>query len=277
MHALLAAALFADPTTWTAAPPHTAASIEHIGDAADPCRTYLARLKDAATALGYTLETGPSSMRGLAASVRLDADCDAGNVDVSLFEYRGPTASIEFSGDPDTGFALAVGVRYPGIGQVSQLARLDDIDSDPLQGVVQFSAAAGANQASVEFNLADATWTHDGDPARVNDKLAPTLGTSRVWRDIHVFAFALAGTPEAAKDGSIDSMLHLAIPSPGVFDVDQDEVNKRRVCTTAGYICTVAVVVHKLIPGCLTAYLGCLAAASCVKNDCAEDGETTTG
>lgn len=141
-----------------------------------------------------------------------------------------------------------------------------------VSGFLDFSAVSDTYWAHSEYDLGAQSWSFSGeDRTLVNERFAPTLNASAIWRDIHAFLFALVDIGDGPEHGQeLSEMLGSAIPGDPTADKDVDEAE--RACYASAGICTVAIFWPPASGGCLVAAAACIKAADCIADDCAGDG-----
>ena len=243
-------------------------------DDQDACGEVLARLSEVGEDLGYNIDPAVSGFSGTLGRTQLNASCSGGHVELELLEGRGSAVSVNFSAGGKA-FAFELLGEYPGLGSISRTGMADDASADPMTGFLNFTAEMGAESAFVEFDLAGEVVASSGDAELVNDRFAPVLNASTIWKHAHVLTFALTGMWDpgvAQHEDGLDMMLDLAVPFDPLIARDKDTNAALGVCAAATATCGVAVFFPAASGGCVHGTHLCIAAVACIKADCQGDG-----
>lgn len=258
--------------------PATSTGAAHV----DPCVTMLDNLSRAASAQGYTMSEKTSSLAGVdAARNQIYARCNSEHGRIDLVSIDGAQVSVELELDRAVGGALEIAGDFPGTGGVTRTAVLTGYSANGLTGFLTATADVGAERAIAEYDLASGAWTTFGDAVAASSRLAPILGSSKIWADGHVFALALSGTWDrlqietGAADRVLRVMLDVAVPAPDDPRMSKADKDTFKKCLGASATCGVALLL-KFGFGSGSACWGasgfCVAAAACSLNsECSRD------
>lgn len=239
-------------------------------DDQEPCDGALTRLSDAGEDLGYSISSTASGLTGTLGRTQLNASCSAGHVEIELLEGRGSTVSVNFSAGSGNAFALELHGEYPGLGSISRIAMIDDVTAEPMTGFLNFTAEMGAESAFAEFELGGDLVANGGDVALVNERFAPVLNASVIWKDAHVLTFALADIWEsdvAPHEAGLDKMLELAVPSPDPL-YSKSVKAQLLACGAAALTCGASWWVPPAVGACVGQASACAISIACTFTEC---------
>lgn len=231
----------------------------------DPCTGQLARIEEVGAGLGYTIHRTSADLSGSLNRTQLAAVCSPEHVQVELTDERGGRVLVELSA---LGYELAG--EFPGVGSVAWAA-IPDGASANLSGFLHFAAATDLGLAFAEYDFAGSLLAASGDAESANQKLAPLLSGSPIWKHAQHFAVALtqSGLDVTGRDAVVYKMGDVAVPAPGTADTD----TYKKDCLTMTGTCALAIFWSPVVVACAGATIKCFSAVACHEADCSGDGK----